>query len=499
MLQSAAYAQERQMSPRFTILNLLGLAASFILLGQSVQISRWQSPAFHGREAATVASHCLVAFQCLVVGVLLLVSMRIPRRPNLTFRGSPVDDQYTVSLIGRLSFAWTSPTLRHARSTMKSLELSDLPVLHNAMRASTLFGRFMSFKSDTALWKKVYHCHRRDIMIHYMLAVFHSAVQLAPQWFMFLLLRCLERKSVKAQSGGSVWSSVAGLGFTVLFAAWLETQILWIVNTKIVICLRSEIVTQIYAKLLAKKDVKQLPHSKAREDGPQADGPKGDVPGSTGGRAKVQESDTGTASALAPQKSHHDAINLVALDTKRVTDFMGASFLIPASITKLAVSMTFLIHLIGWKSVLLGSVALALLNPLNIYMSRLMNAAQSKIMKIRDRKMSLINEALQGIRQIKFTAAETEWLNSIEKQREEELNLQWYMFILRTALVGFWQIGPILFSAVSLAVYATLTGSLSPSIAFTSIAVCAFGSMLLLSCETSVRWSLEQHIKDILP
>ena len=226
MLQSAAYGQERQMSSRFTTLNLLGLAASFILLGQFVQISRWHFPALHGGKAEIMASHWLVASQCLVVSVLLFVSMRIPRRPNLTFRGFPVDDQYTVSLVGRLSFAWTSPTLRHARSTMKSLELSDLPVLHNAMRASSLFGHFMSFKVDTALWKKVYYCHRRDIMIHYMLAVFHSAIQLAPQWFMFLLLRSLERKSVRVQTGSSVWLSVVGLGFTVLFAAWLETQIL---------------------------------------------------------------------------------------------------------------------------------------------------------------------------------------------------------------------------------------------------------------------------------
>ena len=473
------------MSPRFTILNLLELAASFVLLGECVQISKWPSPAFRGREATTVASHCMVASQCLTVGVLLLVSLRIPRRPDLTFKGSPVDDQYTVSLSSRLSFAWTSPTLRHARSTVMSLELSDLPILHNAMRANTLFGRFMSFKSDTALWRRIYYCHRRDVMIHYVLAVCHSAVQLAPQWFMFRLLRSLERKSVKAQSGGLVWPSVAGLGFTVLFAAWLETQILWIVNTWIVICLRSELITQIYAKLLAKKDVKQLQRSREVEDGPQADGPKGDIPYSSGDRAEVGESDAGAASAPASPKSHHDAINLVALDTKRVTDFMGASYLIPASITKLAVSMTFLIHLIGWKSVLLGIVALALLNPLNIYMSRLMNAAQSKIMNIRDRKMSLINEALQGIRQIKFTAAEAMWLNSIEKQREEELKLQWYMFILRTALVGFWQIGPILFSAVSLAVYSTLTGSLSPSIAFTSIAVCAFSAMFPLLHPTS--------------
>ena len=261
-------------------------------------------------------------------------------------------------------------------------------------------------------------------------------------------------------------------------------------NTNIVICLRSEIVTQIYAKLLAKKDVKQLHQSKVVEKGRQADRPKSD------------ESEPGAASAPAPQKSYHDAINLVALDTKRVTDFMSASFLIPASITKLGVSMTFLIHLIGWKSVLLGIIALALLNPLNIYMSRRMNAAQSKTMQIRDRKLSLINEALQGIRQIKFTAAEAKWLNRIEKEREEELNLQWYMFILRTALVGFWQIGPILFSAVFLAVYATFTGSLSPSIAFTSIAVCTFGSMLHFLhsfCKLSIRGSLEEHIKDACP
>ena len=264
------------------------------------------------------------------------------------------------------------------------------------------------------------------------------------------------------------------MGFSIFFAAWLETQILWIVNTKLVVPLRSELTTRIYAKVLTKKNVVNAPKQERPQSSREVEiDLLANVPGNIGcaNGAKAKGSRKSGDPLKASQVTNNDTINLVALDTKRVTDFMGVSFLIPASIFKLAISLTFLLYLIGWESILSGLAALSLLNVLNVYFSRRMNAAQSHLMRARDSKMSLVNEALQGIRQIKFTATEAEWLEIIRERRDEELSVQWYLFKLRTVLVGFWQIGPILFSAVSLAVYVALTGSLTPSVAFTTLAI----------------------------
>ena len=416
----------------------------------------------------------MLAVQVVLGLTLLLIAINTPRRPTLVSRGSAVDDQYTASLIRRLTFAWVSPILRHARSTVTSLNFEELPALHHAIRASSLHTFFKSLGVQKALWKTIYSCHKWDILGHYVLAVLHSGAQAASQLVLYRLLQCLEQRSRMNSTDKNTWLWAAALGFSILFAAWLETQILWIVNTRIVICMRTELTTLIYVKVLAKKNVRDSPTPEQAHDSTR---PKAEYQGtasqdkSRGNGVKTDSCTKQSASVRASEESNYDTVNLVALDTRRVTDFMGASFLIPASISKLAVSMAILLQLIGWKSVISGLATLALLNPLNIYSSRLINAAQLHFMRIRDTKMTLINEALQGIRQIKFTAMEGEWLRTLGEKRDEELSVQWYLFILRTVLVGFYQIQPILFSAVSLAVYAILTGSLSPSVAFTTIAI----------------------------
>ena len=96
-------------------------------------------------------------------------------------------------------------------------------------------------------------------------------------------------------------------------------------------------------------------------------------------------------------------------------------------------------------------------------------------MEVRDQKMVVVTEALQGIRQIKFSAQEQQWQEKIGRKRDEELATQWRVFCLDTTLISIWILGPVMLSAVSLAVYSVLNGGLSASVAFTSITV--MGSM----------------------
>ena len=96
-------------------------------------------------------------------------------------------------------------------------------------------------------------------------------------------------------------------------------------------------------------------------------------------------------------------------------------------------------------------------------------------MKTRDKKMAVVTEALQGIRQIKFSALEPQWHGKINGIRTTELATQWRIYILETILISIWILGPVMLSAVSLALYAVLSGGISASVAFTTISV--FSSM----------------------
>jgi hypothetical protein len=50
-----------------------------------------------------------------------------------------------------------------------------------------------------------------------------------------------------------------------------------------------------------------------------------------------------------------------------------------------------------WESLLAGLMVAGLTTPLNIWVSKIYAAAQDDLMKVRDRKMAVVSEALQGL------------------------------------------------------------------------------------------------------
>jgi hypothetical protein len=85
-------------------------------------------------------------------------------------------------------------------------------------------------------------------------------------------------------------------------------------------------------------------------------------------------------------------------------------------------------------------------------------------MKVRDEKLGVVTEALQGLRQIKFMGIEKQWQGKIMEVRARELDELWKSNIADTILLFCWFASPILFSAASLAMYAIIYGELTPSV-----------------------------------
>lgn len=167
---------------------------------------------------------------------------------------------------------------------------------------------------------------------------------------------------------------------------------------------------------------------------------------------------------------------------------------IPETVTELTVSIIFLLNIIGWQSLLAGLAVMVVLLPVNVYVSKHFSNAQDELMKVRDQKMVVITEALQGIRQIKFSAEEQQWQEKISKKRGEELRTQWRVFCLDTALVSVWIFGPLMLSTVSLGVYAILQGSLTASVAFTTLSVMANMEFSLAILPEAISEGLEAWI-----
>ena len=160
----------------------------------------------------------------------------------------------------------------------------------------------------------------------------------------------------------------------------------------------------------------------------------------------------------------------------------------------MTISIVFLLKLLGWKSLLAGFSIFIVIIPINIIVSKKFTDAQGQLMEVRDKKLAVVTETLHGIRQIKFAAQEGQWQNKIAKIRAQELSTQWRTFYLDAGIISMWILGPVLLSAVSLSAYAYLHGSLSASVAFTSISVFSMLEMTLAVLPEFISDMLEAYI-----
>lgn len=114
-------------------------------------------------------------------------------------------------------------------------------------------------------------------------------------------------------------------------------------------------------------------------------------------------------------------VNLMSTDSNRISEFSTWWFSVIAAPTELVIGIYFLYHLLG-KSCLLGLLVMVIVLPINHYNAKIFARTQDRLMDSRDKRVNLMNEALQGIRQIKFFAWEKNWEERIMEARNVELH-----------------------------------------------------------------------------
>lgn len=290
------------------------------------------------------------------------------------------------------------------------------------------------------------------------LVLLSSALGFAPQVFLFNILKSLEEAEGDEQSR-TIWGMmpwVIGLGCTMVVSATIEEWLSWMAQSRLSITAYAQLGTVILAHAMHRKG----PEVAADSGQPQPQAPN--------------KGDSEDAKEPEPEPSQ-SAVNLVAVDTQRIADFLVFSPMIPTTIIKTLVSGVFLFKLIGWQSLLACLASFAILAPLNTHVTKRYGGAQMDLMALRDSKAAVVTELLNGISQVKFSALESLWTSKVEKARLSELSAQWRLFVLETCLVCIWILAPVLLSAVTLGIYAWIHGGLSASVAFTTLSI--FGEL----------------------
>lgn len=394
----------------------------------------------------------LRAINAVIVIALGFSSATLPRRPDVFIDGREVDRQFTVSALNKYTWSWVEPILNFA-AKKNDLDVNDVPKPDRRLRADGLKQDWDAFEFKGSLLRSLLWAYKGSMAFQWGLTILRGFFGILPFWGMLRLIKILEERG----SGGSptleMWGLIIWMAVFNMVDAWIEGWIFWYSFADMALPIRAQLSTLVFEKSLRRKNVKSAEKSKeSSEEDTKEDDPK----------------DKGESSVL---KSRQTIVNLVGVDAQRVSNFSAYQFLIVNSVAKLVIFSTFLVQIIGWIPFMAGLFAWALTLPANTWFSKALMARSEQLMKQRDEKLAVVNEALLGMRQIKFSALEAKWEQRILAMRERELKTLWRLFVADTGLFGCWVVSPILLAATSLAVYALVNGRLLPSVAFVSIGI----------------------------
>ena len=443
---------------------LLAVLTGCILAGENPKID------YPGNVVTAVTG----AVQMISAVGVALVFLSIDRRPDVfTPEGKVVERQYQSSIWTRYSYNWSSDILD--LSARKLIELSDLPAMDSHMRAKDVKESFQSIvlKPTVSLWLQIFWAFKWQLLLQAWLCIVSSAADVFPQVAMLKLLEYLEARKKSGIIDPKAWVCVVALFLATVAETMVDYRVSWLMWSDLGIPIRTTLTTLMFEKMMKIKDCKEPPKAEKEEDkkdkgtsganGKPAEDPK---PAKTGASKKEHEK----KKKKAPQ-SEQDIINMFAVDTNQIGVFGAVNQFYLLFVSKLFISIFFLWYLVGWQSLLAGLVSLILIFPLNKFLAYRYGAFQKKLMATRDKKTKVVSEALQGIRQIKFSAIEPEWTAKINKARDEELSQLWQTKLNNLYMMLGNEIGPVLLTVCTLATHAYLNGALLPSVAFTALGV----------------------------
>ncbi|KAJ6125159.1 ABC transporter integral membrane type 1 [Penicillium samsonianum] len=451
-IQAVAFFTEPRPTSRYVLGHfafwgsIIAIAVPGIELGILVfsQLGLSHGQVWVGLQLAQIATAALRAVFCVL----------IPRRPDVYYEDELVERELSVSLLSRFTFSWANGLLNYAVKH-KTMELEDIPRLVASKRADYLREKFEIARQNRKLWIAIVVAHLGPLIAQTILSIGICFLSFGPQVALFQILKTLELRGTPDWNVGASYIWVLALGGLLFLASSVEAWLFWVVYSKLGVPIFAELSAVIFAKAMRRKDVKYTKKSNTPDESDNA----------SKGSADADDDED------ALKKSRQSIINHVAVDARRVSDFASFNYIIPQAIFRIIIGAAFLVQILGWRSAFAGLSVSLLVTPLNIYAAKKYSTAQDRLMKFRDQKLAIVTEVLQGIRQIKFSALEEQWQKRVRETRETELGALWASFVADIGLLAIWVLGPVGLSAVSLTTYAILNGSLSPSVAFTAMAI----------------------------
>ncbi|TPR05712.1 hypothetical protein CAN33_0010830 [Aspergillus niger] len=411
-----------------------GIQTSIGCIAMMVLLVADQYQCYKALDFSFLSWFFLLGQSCAALGACI-AGTSLPRRPDVFHNGTVVDRKGSATFLDQLFFGWVGQLLSAGQKD--ELEISHLPELEFNSRSPQLFHAFSQqcTASTSSLWKVLVLSHRKALSIQLLLTFLNGTMAFVPQFFILGILQRLENDP----DDPWLWLFVLGLGASTIVSALIENWNLYVSSNLIAVRLQEQLSTVIYDKALRCRAVNNV------------------------------GTDSQSASTTSP--SSQGTMNLVAVDAKKVADFSAVGFHLYEAPLKLIIAAISIGRLLGPQCLLVGGLVLFLVSAGNFYSVSQFSKQQRGLLRSRDSKMGVINEVLQGIRQVKLSALEEKWENRINDSRGKELHSQWQVYKWELLMFVAYNVTPVAVSAACLGTYALLHGDMPASLAFTSVSL----------------------------
>ncbi|QRV83260.1 ABC transporter [Ceratobasidium sp. AG-Ba] len=455
-----------------------------------------------------------------LAGVVLIVNMPL----NITGKPEKNEEDLLPALEDHctlwqwMTFTWVSPII--SLGALRPLEEKDVWQLSKTMRTRVLMRKFLQVKRSSLL-RRILVANAMDLFLDGSLTFVSTVMNFSAPFFLNLTLRAMRDDEVStssanvftasiseniqfytavaldsvflptllrtSNSGSNTFSTAAteprqlqrsdAYFFAIaacvcqLIKSQSDLQHLYY-SRRASVRVKGELVASVYEKALKRKDVTGAVQKDQEKD--------------TKGKGKEKDG------AAAPQDSSSadvgKIVSLIAADSDRVSRFVSLGPFIYEAPISIVIACTMLYNLMGWTA-FAGYVAMLFALPLNTIIVKRTSSFQRSVSAMRDRRMRAMNEAIQSIKFIKFSAWESRWIMRVLDARASELSWLRKLKISYFFLGMMWDVVPILVAAISFSCFTLVAKKeLTIDIAFPCISVFGMLSQSLTALPMIANW-----------
>ncbi|KAJ2451544.1 Transporter of the ATP-binding cassette (ABC) [Coemansia sp. RSA 2336] len=375
----------------------------------------------------------------------------------------PPAPELTASIAQLMFFSWMDPMIWLGyKRPLEPKDLYDLmPEDHServCARWRTACRQYTSRygRDNRSLTHRLFWFFRYRLVIQCLWTLGHTLFIFASPYLLRHILSYMEDPTLYSREQ-AFWF-VAGLLGAGALGTVCQSQALWI-GRKIGLQIKAIIIGEVYAKSLRRIDAA----TGSIKEGAASNGNSGlaedaEQPGSG-------NDDEGSMTSMGK------ITNLMAVDAHKVSEvsaYLHTLYQLPAEIV---ITILMLYQLLGIAS-MGGLGTIIVLVPIQWKLVSIWSVYQNQLMKTSDRRMSMMNEILQGVRIIKFFAWEPQFEQQVASVRGGELNVLRKRYLVFSYSILLFFMAPVFVTLTTFTVYTKVMGhQLTASVAFTALAL----------------------------